>query len=81
MLINYRPISLPGILAKVFEKIIFTSMFGYFIENEHFTVCQSDFLPRDSCTSRLLGIIHELQKSFNENPPIVVRGVFLDSLT
>ena len=78
MLINYRPISLLPIFAKIFEKIIFTSMFEYFIENELFTVCQSGFLPGDSCTSQLLGIIHEIQKSFDENPPIDVRGIFLD---
>ena len=44
MLINYRPISLLPIFAKIFEKIIFTSMFEYFIEKELFTVCQYGFL-------------------------------------
>ena len=78
MLINYRPISLLPIFAKIFEKIIFTSMFEYFIENELFTVCQSGFLPGDSCTSQLLSIIHEIQKSFDESPPIDVRSIFLD---
>ena len=31
-------IGLLTILAKIFEKMIFTSMFEYFIENEFFTV-------------------------------------------
>ena len=53
-------------------------MFEYFIENELFTVCQFGFLPGDSCTSQLLTIIHEIQKSFDESPPIDVRGIFLD---
>ena len=53
-------------------------MFEYFIENELFTVCQSGFLPDDSCTSQLLSIIHEIQKSFDESPPIDVRALFLD---
>ena len=78
MLINYRPISLLPIFAKIFEKIIFTSMFEYFIENELFTVCQSGFLPGGSCTVQLLSIIHEIQKSFDESPPIDVRRIFLD---
>ena len=78
MLINYRPISLLPIFAKIFEKIIFTSMFEYFIENELFTVCQSGFLPDDSCTSQLLSIIHEMQKSFDKSPTIDVRGIFLN---
>ena len=34
MLINYHPISLLPIFAKIFVKIIFTSMFEYFIENK-----------------------------------------------
>ena len=64
MLINYRAISLLPIFAKKFERIIFTSMFEYSIENELFTVCQSGFLLVDSCTSQLLSIIHEIQKLF-----------------
>ena len=52
-------------------------MTSYFIENELFTVCQSGFLPDDSCTSQILNIIQEIQKSF-ESPPIDVRVVFLD---
>ena len=78
MLINYRPISLLPIFAKRFEKITSTSMFEYFIENELFTVCQSGFLPGDSCTSQLLSIIHEIQKLFDESPPIDIKGIFLD---
>ena len=32
----------------------------------------------DSCTSHLLSIIHEIQKSFDESPAIDVRRIFLD---
>ena len=39
MLINYCPINFLPIFAKIFGRIIFTSMFEYFIENELFTVC------------------------------------------
>ena len=63
------------IFAKIFEKIIFTSIFEYFIENELFTACQSGFHPR---TLQLLSIIHEIQKWFDESPPIDARGIFLD---
>ena len=45
-----RLIHLLPMFAKIFEKIIFTLIFEYFIENELFTVCQSGFLPGDSCT-------------------------------
>lgn len=33
MVIKYHPISLPPMLVTIFEIIIFTSMFEYFIEN------------------------------------------------
>ena len=78
MLISYRQISLLPIFAKIFEKIIFASMFEYFIENELFTVSQSGFLPGGFSTSQLFSIIHEIQKSFDESQPIDVTGIFLD---
>ena len=53
-------------------------MFEYFIENKLFTVCQSDFLSDDSCTSQVLSIIQEIWNSFDESPPIDVRRIFLD---
>ena len=78
MVINYHPISLLPIFAKIFQKIIFTYMFEYFIENKRFTVCQSIFLPGYSCTLQLTSIIHEIQKSLDESQPMDVRGMFLD---
>ena len=54
MLMNYRPIILLPIFTEIFEKIIFTSMLEYFIENELSPVNQSGFLPGDSSTSQLL---------------------------
>ena len=53
------PISLLPILAKIFENIIFTSIFEYFIENYLFAICQYGFLSRDSYTSWLLSIIYK----------------------
>ena len=34
---NYRPISLLPVFSKVFERIIFKSLFNYFLENKLFT--------------------------------------------
>ena len=31
---NYRPISLLPICSKIFERLIFNEMFGFFIEND-----------------------------------------------
>ena len=78
VLINYLPISLLSMFAKIIEKIIFTSTLEYFIENELFIVCQSGIFPSDSCTWELLSIINEMQKSFDESPRIDIRGIFPD---
>ena len=75
---NYRPISLLPIFAKVFERVIYNSLFNYFLHNKLFTPSQSGFLPGDSCIAHLLSIIHEIQSAFDDNPTIDVRGIFLD---
>ena len=55
---NYRPISLLPIFSKIYEKLIFNSIFKYFITNNLFTKGQS-------CISQLLSITHEILKSFD----------------
>ena len=75
-LINYRPVSLLPIRGKVFERLIFSEMFKFLIENELISPNQLGFKPGDSCTNQLLAITHEIYKSFDEG--FEVRGVFLD---
>ena len=57
---NYRPISLLPIFSKIFERLIFSSLFNYFIQNKLFTECQSGFIPGNSCVAQLLSVIHEI---------------------
>ena len=75
---NYRPISVLPIFSKVFERLLFNSLFNYFIQNKLFTDCQSGFIPGDSCVAQLLSITHEIYKSFDCNLPCDIRGTFLD---
>ena len=75
---NYRPISLLPIFSKIFEKLIYNSLFKHFKTNDLLVKCQSGFLPGDSCVSQLLCITHEIYKSFDCNPSHETRGVFLD---
>ena len=75
---NYRSISLLPIFSKIDERLMFNSIFNYFIKNNLFTKSQSGFLPGDSCISQLLSITHEIYKLFDCNPPVDVRGTFLD---
>ena len=50
---KYRPISLLPIFAKVFEILLFNSLFSHFHNNKLFTKCQSGFMPCDFSMSQL----------------------------
>ena len=75
---NYCPISVLPIFGKMFERVIYNSLYSYFQRNRLFTPSLSGSLPGDSCIAQLLSIIHEIQTVFYENPTVDVRGVFLD---
>ena len=77
---NYRPVSLLPICSKIFEKVIFNSLFKYLDDNNLLTGNQSGFRPGDSCVHQLLSITHEIYKAFDANPSLGLRGVFLDLL-
>ena len=75
---NYRPINLLPNFGKIFERVIYNSVFNYFLSNKLFTHSQSGPLPDSSYIAQLLSLIHEIQTEFDENPTVDVRGVFLD---
>ena len=73
---NYRPTSLLPICSKIFERIIFNEMFGFFIEIDLISQHQSGFEPGDSCINQLLSITHKIYQSFDEGFDVL--SVFLD---
>ena len=73
---NYRPVCFLPICSKVLERIIYNTMFTYFIENNLISKNQSGFKPSDSCVNQLLVITHKMFSGFDGNYD--VRGVFLD---
>ena len=73
---NCRPVSLLPICGKVFECLIYNSLFEYLIENDLISPNQSGFKTGDSCTNQLIPITHEIHQSFDDG--FEVRGVFLD---
>ena len=75
---NYRSVSLLPILGKLFERIIFNSIFEYLEENNLLCPNQSGCRPSDSCEYQLLSILHEIYKCFECNPSKDVRSIFLD---
>ena len=54
---NYRPVSLLTICGKIFERLIYKSLFEYFIDNNLISPNPSGFKPGDSCTD-LINIYH-----------------------
>ena len=78
LLKNYRPISLLPIFSKIFEKIIYNSLYSYIITNGLLNPCQSGFQKGDSCVSQLLRITHDIYKNLDSDPPVDTRSIFLD---
>ena len=76
ILSNYRPVSLLPICSKLFEKIIFNTIFQHLTANKLLNSNQSGFMPGDSCIHQLISIAHEIYASFDANPSLEVQGVF-----
>ena len=76
---NCRPVSLLPICYKIFEKIIFNSLFKYLEDNKLLTCNQSGFRPSNSCLHQLLSITHKVYNLFDPNPSFEVTGVILDT--
>ena len=64
---------------KIFEKIIFNSLYEYAKENKLLSVRQSGFRSNDSFVNQLLSIVHNLCKAFDAYPTLETRGVFSDT--
>ena len=47
-------------LGQLIERLIYNSLFEYFIENDLISPNQSGFKPGDSCTNQLISIKHEI---------------------
>ena len=78
MIQNYRPVSLLPICGKIFEKLIFNSLFKNLENNNLLNPHQSGFRTCDSCVHQLLSITYHIYKSFEANLSLEVIGIFLD---
>ena len=73
---NYRPISLLPICGKIFEKVIFDTLYPYLHFHKLLTKNQSGFKPGDSTINQLLNITDEIYRAFESYDE--TRAVFLD---
>ena len=73
---NYRPISLLPICGKIFEKLIFSSLYTYIFSNGFISDKQSGYRRNDSTVKQLISITHDIHKAFNDGHEL--RAAFLD---
>ena len=66
------------LVSKIFEKVIYKSLYIHFEDNDILDTNQSGFRTNDSCINQLLSITHNIFQSFDANPFLEVRGVYLD---
>ena len=74
---NYRPVPLPPILGKIFEKMPFNSSRTF--SRKHSTLWQSirfSIFYDHLCEFQLLYIAHDIYEWLDCNPPKEVRGIF-----
>ena len=70
--------SLLPICLKIFEKLIFDSIYSFMIHNKLLNSFQSGFRPNDSCINQLISITHNNYRALDTNPFLEVWGVFWD---
>ena len=75
---NYRPISLLPMFGKIFEKLVYDSLYSHLVSCKLLNPNQSGFCPGDSTINQLISITHTIFKAFDCNPPHDVRSVYLD---
>ena len=76
ILTNYCVVSLLRIFGKIFERLIYNNLYGYFIENNLISSDYSDFNPGDRSIYQLLSISHDTYQYFDKD--FEVTCAFLD---
>ena len=75
---NYCPVSLLPICSKMFEKLIFGSIFVFLKENKLLNSEQSGFTENGSCIYQLVSVTHNIFEAFDTNSLLQVRRAFVD---
>ena len=73
---NFRPVSLLSISGKIFECLLYDTMFDFFSKNNLLSPNLSGFRLGDSCINQLLSVNHEILSAFDMG--LIVCGIFLD---
>ena len=69
--INYRPISLLPIIAKLLDTIINKQLMNYLLGNKMISPTQYAFRPKSNTTTALQAVINNLHKQKHKNIPTI----------
>ena len=67
---NYIPISFRPASGKIFERLLYNSMFRFFTTKRLIFHNQSGFKPGEKGTKQLLSITHDICKSFDDGQEV-----------
>ena len=73
---NHCPVFLLPVCGKIFERILYNTLFLYLESNNLLTPHQLGFHPNESCIYQGLSIVHSIYADFDHNPSMEVRGNF-----
>ena len=63
---NYRPVPFLPICSKIFERLLYNKMFGFFLDKGLISANQSAFKPGDSYINQILSITDNIYKLFGD---------------
>ena len=66
ILSNYRLVSLLPVCSKIFERLIYNSMYKHISDNNLLSPNQSGFRTGDSCINQLLSITYDIFHCFDK---------------
>ena len=73
---NYRPISLLCNVSKIFERLVYNTLYEYLMSNNLLTRRNSGFVSNDSTINQLISIVHKIYNGLELSKE--ARMVFLD---
>ena len=76
LLKNCQPISLLPIWGKVLGRLLYNSVFEFFIQNNLITPSRSGFKTDDSCINQLISITHEIDDGYDVQVYFLISKAF-----
>ena len=73
---NYRPISCLPLLNKIFEKLLYSRLYSFFVKCDIFSTCQYGFLRGVNTSNAVNDLLENIYKAMNKNE--YLGAVFLD---